>query len=209
MHKLLALMVPLIACAVTLVGCSSTPVVVHNTSQGNDGYLGAYIPDGYPMPDVTLTDAHGQAFNLRTSPSKPVTLVFFGYTNCPDVCPGVLSDVATALQRVDPASRDKIQLVWVSTDPARDKPAVIGPYLERFDPSFIGLTGKIGDIKTAASALGVDIEGEKKLPGGGYEVGHSAQVIGFGSDRVGHVVWTPSTPIGDLKHDFALLVSRQ
>lgn len=206
----MGLAVCVLACTLVLVACSSpSATVTRSNTDDNQGYLGAYIPQGYQMPDVTLTDAHGQAFNLRTSPSKPVTLVFFGYTNCPDVCPGVLSDVATALQRVDATSRDKIQLIWISTDPARDKPAVIGPYLDRFDPSFIGLTGKIADIKSAAERLGVDIEGEKKLPSGGYEVGHSAQVIGFGTDRVGHVVWTPSTPIGDLKHDFELLVSRQ
>jgi protein SCO1/2 len=62
-------------------------------------------------------------------------------------------------------------------------------------------------IKRAASEVGVEIEGLKKLPSGGYEVGHSAQVIGF-SRNSGVVIWTPGTPVGALKDDFALLVER-
>jgi protein SCO1/2 len=62
-------------------------------------------------------------------------------------------------------------------------------------------------IKRTADDVGVDIQGMKKLPSGGYEVGHSAQVIGF-SRNSGVVLWTPGTPIAALKHDFALLVER-
>jgi protein SCO1/2 len=86
---------------------------------------------------------------------------------------------------------------------------VIDGYLRRFDPAFLGLTGQLGTIKAVAERVGVDIEGTQKLPDGGYEVGHSAQVIGFDRHRRGVVLWTPSTPIGDLAGDFELLVSRQ
>jgi protein SCO1/2 len=173
-----------------------------------EGYRGgSSLPQPYPMPDVTLTDTAGQPYNLATSPSRPVTLMFFGYTKCPDVCITVLSDVATALQRLEPAQRDHIQVIFVTTDPARDKPDVIRKYLDGFDPTFVGLTGTMTTIKQAAGQVGVDIEGMKKLPSGGYEVGHSSQVIGF--DRTaGVVLWTPETPIADLKHDFALLVEK-
>ncbi|MGO1974431.1 MAG: SCO family protein [Propionibacteriaceae bacterium] len=173
------------------------------------GFRGAYLDDPYTMPEMTLTDTGGNDFNLRTTPSKPVTLVFFGYTNCPDVCLSVLADVATALNRMEPAQSDQIQLVFITTDPARDDEATIRSYLDRFDPSFVGLTGSIEGIKQVAGQVGVDIEGMKKLPSGGYEVGHSAQVVGFGSEQQASIVWTPSTPIGDLMHDFALLVDKQ
>jgi protein SCO1 len=159
------------------------------------------------MPEVSLIDTSGRPYNLSTTPSKPVTLLFFGYTHCPDVCIAVLSDVSLALQRLAPADRDQIQLVFVTTDPARDQEKPIRRYLDRFNPSFVGLTGPMSTIKRAASEVGVDIEGKKKLPSGGYEVGHSAQVIGF-SRNSGVVIWTPGTPVGALKHDFALLVER-
>jgi protein SCO1/2 len=193
-------------------GCTapSRPDVVVRRSADPAGYRGgASLPQPYVMPNQTLTDTSGNAYNLLTSPSKPVTLMFFGYTHCPDVCVGVLSEVATALQRMRAASRDQVQMIFVTTDPARDTPKVIGAYLDRFDHDFIGLTGDLATIKTLADRVGVDIEGMNRLPSGGYEVGHTAQVIGFDSEHQGVVLWTPSTPIGDLTSDFELLVARQ
>jgi protein SCO1/2 len=122
------------------------------------------------------------------------------------LCHGA-SDVALALQRLTPADRDQIQFIFVTTDPARDKEKQIRGYLDRFNPSFVGLTGPLPMIKRAATQVGVDIQGMEKLPSGGYEVGHSAQVIGF-SRNSGVVLWTPGTPIAALKQDFALLVER-
>ena len=172
------------------------------------GYMGgSSLPEPYSMPELSLIDTSGRPYNLATTPSKPVTLLFFGYTHCPDVCIAVLSDVSLGLQRLAPADRDQIQLVFVTTDPARDQEKQIRGYLDRFNPSFVGLTGPMSTIKRAASEVGVDIEGKKKLASGGYEVGHSAQVIGF-SRNSGLVIWTPGTPIAALKHDFALLVER-
>jgi len=167
---------------------------------------GTSLEQTYPMPDQVLTDTSGNDFNLKTSPSTSATLVFFGYTNCPDVCITVLADVAQAMKRIDPSSRQQIQMIFITTDPNRDTPAVIRAYLDRFDPSFIGLTGKLDTIKLVAGKVGVDISGMKKLPSGGYEVGHGAQVTGFDRHRVGIVIWTPSTSVGDLKTDFAHLV---
>jgi protein SCO1/2 len=190
-------------------GCTRpTPQTPGYVSADPEGYVGgSSLPQPYTMPDVSLTDTAGRPYNLATSPSRPVTLMFFGYTKCPDVCITVLSDLALALQRLDAAERDHIQVVFVTTDPARDKPAVIRKYLDGFDPTFVGLTGSLATIKQAAGQVGVDIEGMKKLPSGGYEVGHSSQVIGFNRTS-GVVLWTPETAIADLKHDFALLVEK-
>jgi protein SCO1 len=201
----------LVAVVVLLLisGCISAPS--GPTGQRNAdpaGYSGgSSLPEPYSMPDVSLTDTSGRPYNLATTPSKPATLLFFGYTHCPDVCITVLSDVALALQRLTPADRDQIQFIFVTTDPTRDKEKQIRRYLDRFNPSFVGLTGPLPMIKRAATQVGVDIQGMEKLPSGGYEVGHSAQVIGF-SRNSGVVLWTPGTPIAALKQDFALLVER-
>jgi protein SCO1/2 len=190
-------------------GCTTAPSgPTGNRNADPAGYLGgSSLPEPYSMPEVSLTDTSGRPYNLATTPSKPVTLLFFGYTHCPDVCIAVLSDVSLALQRLSPADRDQIQLLFVTTDPARDQEKEIRRYLDRFNPSFVGLTGSMSTIKRAASEVGVDIEGKKKLPSGGYEVGHSAQVIGF-SRNSGVVIWTPGSAVAALKHDFALLVER-
>lgn len=200
----------LLAVGLLLLTGACTKPAQHPEGHGADpeGYLGgSSLPQPYTMPDVTLTDTSGRPYNLTTSPSRPVTLLFFGYKNCPDVCITVLADVAVALQRLESAERDHIQVIFITTDPARDKPPVIRKYLDGFDPTFVGLTGSLATIKSAAEQVGVDIQGMKRLPSGGYEVGHSTQVVGF--DRnAGVVLWTPGSAVGDLKHDFALLVEK-
>jgi protein SCO1/2 len=192
-----------------LVGCTSSQQMAASADPDPGGYHGGTsVPEPYRLPDKSLTDTAGRPYNIMTSPSKPVLLLFFGYSHCPDVCNTVLADVASALNRMNPAARDQIQMVFITTDPARDTPAVVRTYLGRFDPTFVGLTGQLATIKAIASRVGVDIEGMRKLSSGGYEVGHSAQVIGFDKKRRGVVFWTPQTPIADLKYDFALLADR-
>ncbi len=194
-----------------LVGCTPPSMENATVTRAVDpsGFLGAALTEPYTMPNQTLTDTSGRAYNLTTSPSKPVTLMFFGYTKCPDVCSGVLADVAQAMSRLDEVDRAKIQLIFVTTDPKRDTGPVMVNYLKHFDPSFLGLTADLATIKEVAGPMGVLIEGTKRLPSGGYEVSHSAQVIGFDQHHQGIVVWTPGTPIADLRHDFALLVAKQ
>lgn len=200
---------------ILLMGCAKTPDnpgggIISRDADPMGFSGGTSLDQPYTMPDTVLDDTSGHDFNLRTSPSTKATLVFFGYTNCPDVCLTVMADVAQALRRMDAGDRQQIQLLFITTDPARDNGPVLRAYLDRFDPQFIGLTGQLATIKQTAGQLGVDISGMKRLPSGGYEVGHSAQVIGFtagaAGGREGVVIWTPSTSIGDLKHDFSRLV---
>jgi len=180
-------------------------VRIHTTADPN-GFRGAELPQPYTKPQLTFEDTAGRPFAFATATAaKPVTLVFFGYTYCPDVCNAVLADVASALRRMDPSLRQRVQMVFVTTDPKRDTPAAIRAYLDRFDRSFIGLTGSATSIEQAARSLGVYLTKATPLPGGGYEVGHGAQVIGFGKDGMAHVIWTPGTPVGDLRHDFIKL----
>ena len=79
--------------------------------------------------------------------------------------------------------------------------------LDRFDPDFLGLTGSLSTVKEVAGRVGVDISGRRRLPGGGYEVGHSAQVVGFDRGR-GVVLWTPETSVADLATDVTLLAEQ-
>lgn len=198
-----------------LVGCSGGQKQTANNPGGAiirtpagdpNGLRGATLDRPYALPAKVLTDTSGNEFNLVTSTKKPVTLVFFGYTNCPDVCPTVMADVASALTKLDESVRNQVQLLFITTDPSRDSGPVIRKYLDRFDPSFVGLTGSLGSIKDIAKAVGVPVEGMKKLPSGGYEVGHGAQVLGFGKNDKAGVLWLSNAAIGDLAHDFGKLV---
>lgn len=182
--------------------------MVYEPTQDTDGFRGVGLTRPYRMPDITLTDSGGTPYNLVDDTTKPVTLVFFGYTNCPDVCGLVMADMASALTRLPPQVAADVQPLFVTTDPARDTPAVVREYVDRFHPAFEGVTGPLPKIKAAAAPLGVPIEGMNRLPSGGYEVGHGSQVIGFAADDRAHVVWTQGTPVEDLVADIHALAHR-
>lgn len=161
---------------------------------------------GSPLPDVTLTDQDGNPYNLARDPATPAVALFFGYTNCPDVCPGIMADMATAKRRLPEGLVDDVTLIVVTTDPARDTPEVLKSYLSRVDDTFIGLTGDLEAIKPAALSLGIDITEGRQLPSGGYEVDHGTYVLGFGSDRTLQVVWN-GLSAAELREDYERLVA--
>lgn len=179
-------------------------VVVHDSDSGK--YRGNYYPnDPETMPDVTLTGTSGQPFNLRADTDKSLTLVFFGFTNCPDVCPTTLANVASALRRMDPQTSNKVELVFITSDPKRDTRRAIRTYLDRFHPSYVGLRGPMDTIEKAADPLKVSISATTK-PNGDYNVSHTGQLFGFLPNDKAPILWTPGTPVGDLEHDFTKLV---
>lgn len=194
-------LVALAAVSLGLAGCAAP-------APSGDTFEGAYLDTPYQLPDATLTDTAGNDFHLRTGTDRPVVVVFFGYTNCPDICLGVLSDLASALNRVEPATRDKVQVLFITVDPERDTPAAMGEYLARIDPGFIGLTADLPTIEAVAASMGVAVEGRTEVRGG-YEVTHSTQLIGFDADRLGRLVWVQGTPIGALRADLTEFVRQQ
>ena len=190
-----------------LAGCS--PAATITVASPTPGYLGAELTAPYQLPDVALEDQNGTSFNLRTGSPAPVLVFFFGYTNCPDICLSTLTDLATATGRLPLEVRTRLQVVFVTVDPQRDTPAVMAKYLSRIEPGFIGLTGKDAAIKGVAASMGVAVEGIEQRPDGGYDVTHSAQVVGFDASRRGVVVWTQGTPIGTYRADLERLVRQQ
>lgn len=168
---------------------------------------GTYLEGGAnPLPEVVLTDQDGNEYNLAKDPSTKAVVLFFGYTNCPDVCPGIMADMATAKRRLPEDLVDDVTLIVVTTDPARDTPEALKEYLRRVDESFIGLSGDLDEIKAAALTVGINIEDGKKLPSGGYEVDHGTYILGFGEDRKMQVVWNEIPP-GELREDYERLIA--
>lgn len=200
--------------AVTLLllvgGCTApADTVPPRDGTAGEGYRGGVVPPvPYVVPPVVLTDTSGRSYDLAATPARPVTLLFFGYTSCTDVCPGVLADLALALRRVPAAERAKITTVFVTTDPERDDPARIRAHLDRFDHAFVGLTGAPAAVRSAAHAVGVQVAGRRDRADGGYDLGHSAHVVGVDGDGRGVVLWNPGVPVADLAHDLRVLVAR-
>jgi protein SCO1/2 len=115
---------------------------------------GTRLTTPFREPDLTLTGTSGRPVNLIKATEGKLTLVYFGYTHCPDVCPTTMADLAGALRLLTPAQREKIAVVFVTSDPWRDTPKVIKSWLASFNPGFIGLTGDYAKIQTAASRWG-------------------------------------------------------
>jgi protein SCO1/2 len=199
----------LVAGALVLSGCaqqapSASPVAdvsVHD----DDGLHGVVLPKPYDVPHLRLTDTQGASYALDGS-SKPVTLVYFGYTHCPDICQVVMANLASALTRLDPDRRAEVGMLFVTTDPARDDPRTLREYLDRFDPRFEGLTGPLPRIVTAGKTLGVPIQKGARLPSGGYEVSHGTQVVGMLPRGTAPVVWTEGTSPADIAADLTTIL---
>lgn len=191
--------------ALLLAGCGSEAA-----SPSSDGSLhGAVLDEPYTVPGDWLTDTSGKPFSLAKSTDKPLTLVFFGYTNCPDICQAVMADLASAMTRLTDEQRSQVDVVLVTTDPARDGPETLRAYLDRFDPGFIGLTGDIDTIKKVGRPLGIYIGKGRKLPSGGYEVEHSTPVLAIDSDDEVPVLWTQGTSAAQIAEDVATLLDQE
>jgi protein SCO1 len=126
------------------------------------------------LPKFDLVDDRGGALT-PSSFTGQWSLVFFGYTYCPDVCPTTLAQLKTFYQELDPAVQADTQIWLATVDPARDTPEQLHAYLEFFHPAFRGVTGDFLEIHRLATALNIPFA---KVPGGGenYLVEHSANV---------------------------------
>ena len=157
---------------------------------------GTWLPRPKPIADFQLTDHLGRPFTAAELQGRP-SLVFFGFTHCPDVCPTTLVKVAQ-VKKV--GALPGVQVLFVSVDPERDTPAALALYVHAFDPDFIGLTGEANAIKRIATEFGVAVN-RVDLPGGDYTMDHSAVV--FLLDRRGRMVgvFTPPFDIQRMAQD--------
>ncbi len=175
-----------------LAGCA--PAATVTVPSASPGYLGAELTTPYQLPDVSLDDQTGKAFNLRTRQH------------------GTGPDLLLRLHQLSrhlpehahrPRHRDRIDCPrmsaaacrWSSSRSTRSgtRPPVMAKYLSRIDPGFVGLTGPTATIEQVAASMGVVIEGIDEHHDGAYDVTHSAQVVGFDAARRGVVVWTQGT----------------
>jgi protein SCO1/2 len=92
--------------------------------QDDRGYEGAYLDTPYVVPAISLPDTSAEPYSVATA-KAPLKVVFFGYTKCPDICQIVMSTIASAVTRLDAEQRDQVEVVFVTTDPARDTGPVL------------------------------------------------------------------------------------
>jgi protein SCO1/2 len=166
---------------------------------------GAVLDPPFSVSKDALVDTDGDSYSLTDSTDKRLTLVFFGYTNCPDICGTVMGNLASAMTRLDGKDRDQVDVVFVTTDPDRDTGPVLRHYLDRYDKSFIGVTGPIDEIIAVGKSIAVGM-GEK-LPTGGYDVdAHTTQVTAIDSDDEAPMYWSQTTSSKQFADDIHTLL---
>ena len=187
---------PVFALLVLAAGCKPNPSRPFNP----DGLAGPVISPAIPKPSFVLTATDGTPFDFKPQTEGFVTLLFYGYTNCPDVCPVHLANIAAVLHKLGPEITRQIKVVFVTIDPARDTPQAMRSWLDHFDPGFIGLTGDSLAIDSAIRQVRIGVTPPERSPDGkNYDIGHSAFVIAFTRDNLAHVVY----PFGIRQEDWA------
>lgn len=176
-------------------------------SAGPDAaYRGGLVTPPLPKPGFTLTDTSGVLFDFRSKTEGYVTLLFFGYANCPDVCPLHMANIAAALKKMPPGLADQVKLVFVTTDPARDSAKALRSWLDHFDKRFIGLTGTEAAIEAAQRGAGLPPAKKSALANGDYGVGHSSFVLVYTRDNLAHLVYPGGMSQQDWAHDLPQVV---
>jgi protein SCO1/2 len=177
------------------------------------GLHGVTFTPARGKPDFTLTDTDGRPFHFAADTRDVVTLLYFGYTNCPDVCPQHLVNIAGALKRMSPADQDKIRVVFVTTDPARDTPDRLRGWLNNFDKRFIGLSGSLDSVNAIETSLGLPQSQVEQMPkmsmgprAATYGVGHAAQVLAFTPDDSLRAEYPGGFTLDDWANDLPRLV---
>jgi protein SCO1/2 len=162
------------------------------TQAGRGGVNVATVLDApRPIPDFSLVDEHGQAVTPADLRGR-WTLLFFGFTHCPDVCPMTLQVLARALHSFDDLPVEQRPVArFVSVDPERDTPEQLARYLDAFDADIHGLTGAPGAIAALAQGLGIAYARVDAPDGRGYTMDHSAALLLLDPDARLVAVFTP------------------
>lgn len=196
----------IVLCAVGIAGIAAALIWRH-PAPAVELTTGIYLTPSRELPDFSLIDHQGRVFgtaNLRGQWS----LLFFGYTNCPDFCPTTLTTLAAMQKRLRAAKAMVLpQVIFVSVDAKRDTPAQMAKYVPYFDPEFIGLTAADQpSIESAARKLGVGVT-IRPAADGNYTVDHSGAIFVLNPDGRLTAVLTGPFTVDGLQADFQHIVA--
>lgn len=187
----------IIACLGLLVAaCGSAP----------DSYKGTVIDPPLPTEDFSLIDQDGQTFRLSDQPGQ-ITMLFFGYASCPDVCPTTLATWHQVYQALG-AEADQVRFILITVDPERDTPAQMKQYVRLFNPRFIGLTGSPESLDSVYARYGIFREREAQSEtAAGYLVSHTGSTYVLDAQARRVLLHRFGTPAEDIVHDLKQLLN--
>lgn len=170
-------------------------------------FKGSLLEPPMDIPDFELMSTAGRPFHLSDTTGE-VTLLYFGYTYCPDVCPLTMADVKQALAGIE--AKDKVNVLFVSVDPERDTPEVLSRYLAAFDPEFVGLTDTMAKTEPVLQAFGAYAEkAAVENSTAGYLVNHTARLYVIDAQGDLRLTYPFGFEPADLRADLEYLIETQ
>ncbi|MGW2225773.1 SCO family protein [Streptomyces formicae] len=214
-RRALAAAALLSAAALTLTACGSggdDKPVADVSVEKDSGKAATVLDNPYKKPNLVLKDVNGKKYDLREETKGKATLLYFGYTHCPDACPLTMGNIAVAKKELEKsglskAERDKLRVVFVTTDPDRDTPAHLKEWLDGVDSDFVGLTGDFATIQAGASQVAISVEPTKKDKKGKLVSMHGTSVIAYSpkTDK-GYVLYGEKATAADYTRDLPKLI---
>ncbi|MEU6113810.1 SCO family protein [Streptomyces sp. NPDC047117] len=182
--------------AASVSGTQSKPVVT--------------LDEPMEKPDLVLKDSDGKKYDLIEETKGRPTLIYFGYTHCPDACPAVMGNIDVARKQLPKAEQKKLRIVFVTTDPDRDTPKRLKSWLNGFGGDIVGLTGDFDTIQGAASAVNVGVSKPVKKKNGDIIVDHGLQVL-MASPKDDRIHWLGMKDAGaeDYAHALPKIIKGQ
>jgi len=171
-------------------------------------YRGGLVSPPLPKPEFVLTDTSGARFDFWKETRGSVTLLFFGYTSCPDQCPTHMANLAAALKRLPTGIADHVKLVFITTDPARDSPVKLRRWLDNFDKRFVGLTGSDAALEAVQKSAGVPLAYKTEPTKRISPIAHANFVVAYTKDNLAHVIYPGGVTTEDWIHDLPLLTQQ-
>ncbi len=183
-----------LTCIVLLI--AATYLLFDSTNRTNHKFNGSIIAPPVPAANFTLTNQDGKLTSLGDIHGKYL-LIFFGFTSCTDECPATMAILSQARDGLG-ANKDQAQIVFITTDPARDSPSAVKTFINRFDPTSIGLTGSLSDLQPVWKDYGVMV-----MDGGET---HSIRVYLVDPEGNWRLTYAPASNPQEIVDDIELLI---
>lgn len=190
-----------------LVACSDGTTRDAEARARESGLRGVALAEPRPAPDFTLADTRGREYRFRERTGGKLALLFFGYTNCPDICPVHMASLAAVLGDLPYRERRRVEVVFVTTDPARDTPERVRSWLDGFDPSFVGLVGDLETVNGIQARYDLPPAVRQETDDGRVLVGHASQVVAISPDGLMRAVYPAGIRQADWRHDLPRLLA--
>jgi protein SCO1 len=207
MHRRIPVVTVALLAACALAACAPA------SDAGADETAVRVLPTPLEKPNLVFADANGETYDFRARTEGFVTLLFFGYTSCPDICPVQMANIGAVLRDLPAESAARIKVVFVTTDPERDTPERLRQWLGAIHPSFVGLRGPLAEVHAAEAGLLLPQSVTEPAHGAAsgdtppeYFVGHATPVVVFDADGLARRMYPAGTRQQDWRRDLPELV---